>query len=305
MFVCFIKGRHKVTHIKMRLRILPIFTIFVLLLIFIWMLYPSPPPINYIDPEKLKNTLNSTLLVPRLIHQTYKTKYIPAKWWYSYENCRKIYPDFKFIFWTDEAGLSFIKENYPWFLETFVGYKYPIQRVDALRYFILYHYGGVYMDLDIGCESKNKIQPLLAFDAVIPETKPVGYSNDMMISKPKHPFFKLLIDQLQRYDYNYVFPYLTVFLSTGPMFLSQVFKSYQQQQAPVFVLALSLYSDGPQKLFKHLQGSTWHGWDAELVKFIWTAKLYLLMIIILGIVFQVKRKRSRRLLYRQLPTYAL
>ena len=27
-------------------------------------------------------------------------------------------------------------------------YKYPVQRVDAARYFLMLHYGGIYMDLD-------------------------------------------------------------------------------------------------------------------------------------------------------------
>jgi mannosyltransferase OCH1-like enzyme len=43
---------------------------------------------------------------------------------------------------------SFIATHYPWFLATFEGYTYPIQRADSIRYFVLYHYGGIYIDLD-------------------------------------------------------------------------------------------------------------------------------------------------------------
>jgi len=38
--------------------------------------------------------------------------------------------------------------RYLWFLETFDAYPYPIQRADAIRYFVLHHYGGIYIDLD-------------------------------------------------------------------------------------------------------------------------------------------------------------
>lgn len=38
--------------------------------------------------------------------------------------------------------------RYPWFLETFDGYEFPIQRADAIRYFVLAHFGGIYIDLD-------------------------------------------------------------------------------------------------------------------------------------------------------------
>ena len=295
-----VKGRNLASQITMKFKTFSILIGTTLALMFLWFSQSSNRFIPRIDPEKLKNS--TTTLVPKLIHQTYKDQYIPAKWWHSYENCRKIYPDFKFVFWTDNAALAFITEKYPWFQSTFEGYKYPIQRVDALRYFILYHYGGIYMDLDVGCESKNRIEPLLAYDAIIPETKPIGYSNDMMISRPGHPFFALLTKKLQTYDRNYIFPYLTVFLATGPMFLSQVFKSYDMQ-VPVYVLPLELYSDGPKKLFKHIQGSTWHGWDAELIKFIWTVKLYLFAFLILMLIVFIKRRRSRRVLYRELPTY--
>ena len=38
--------------------------------------------------------------------------------------------------------------RYPWFLEDWDGYEFPIQRADAIRYFVLAHYGGIYIDLD-------------------------------------------------------------------------------------------------------------------------------------------------------------
>jgi mannosyltransferase OCH1-like enzyme len=50
--------------------------------------------------------------------------------------------------WTDELSMEFIAREYPWFLETFQNYPYPIQRADAIRYFVLAHYGGIYIDLD-------------------------------------------------------------------------------------------------------------------------------------------------------------
>ena len=53
--------------------------------------------------------------------------------------------------WTDEKAREFIAKEYPWFLETFDNYPYPIQRADSIRYFVLSHYGGVYLDLDDVC----------------------------------------------------------------------------------------------------------------------------------------------------------
>lgn len=50
--------------------------------------------------------------------------------------------------WTDKKAREFIANEYPWFLETFDGYPYPIQRADTIRYFVLHHFGGIYIDLD-------------------------------------------------------------------------------------------------------------------------------------------------------------
>ena len=44
-----------------------------------------------------------------------------------------------------------ITHRYPWFLETWDNYPFNIERADAIRYFVLAHYGGVYIDLDDVC----------------------------------------------------------------------------------------------------------------------------------------------------------
>ncbi len=50
--------------------------------------------------------------------------------------------------WTEKASRDFIELEYPWFLKTYDRYSFPVQRVDAVRYFLLLHYGGIYIDLD-------------------------------------------------------------------------------------------------------------------------------------------------------------
>ncbi|PBL01357.1 hypothetical protein ARMGADRAFT_1073650 [Armillaria gallica] len=61
-------------------------------------------------------------------------------------------PDHEHILWTDKSSRKFIDEYDPWFLRTYDGYCFQIQRADMIRYFLLDHYGGVYYDVDIGCK---------------------------------------------------------------------------------------------------------------------------------------------------------
>lgn len=50
--------------------------------------------------------------------------------------------------WTEESSREFLSVHYPWFLDTYDGYPYPVQRVDVVKYFAMLHYGGIYLDMD-------------------------------------------------------------------------------------------------------------------------------------------------------------
>ena len=91
----------------------------------------------------------------KIIHQLWKNENIPIEWIESHNQYKKLYNDYKYILWTDQTMKEFIEKNYNWFLHTYNNYKYNIQRVDAFRYFVLYHMGGIYSDLDIIPLKKN------------------------------------------------------------------------------------------------------------------------------------------------------
>lgn len=181
------------------------------------------------------------------------------------------------MLWTDATSHEFIAEHYPWFLETFDNYRYPIQRADAIRYFILYHYGGIYMDLDIGC--LHPLDPLLKYPVVLPKTIPVGVSNDLMFAEKGHPFFKQTMENLERFDYSWVLNYPTVMFSTGPMYLSAQYGLYVAANPDIAlteirILPKSLYGknakehEAPRAFFSHFYGSSWHADDATFIAFL-------------------------------------
>ncbi|KAJ3480987.1 hypothetical protein NLJ89_g12244 [Agrocybe chaxingu] len=156
--------------------------------------------------------------VQRIIHQTWKSETLPARWRGISQACRDMMPDYEYKLWTDASSREFIAEYYPDFLDTFDNYRYPIQRADAIRYFVLHHFGGVYIDLDIGC--LRPMDPLLVYPAILPKTIPVGVSNDLMFAEKGHPFLEQTIHNLINFDHDWILNYPTVMFSTGPMFLS-------------------------------------------------------------------------------------
>ncbi|EPQ59478.1 hypothetical protein GLOTRDRAFT_109709 [Gloeophyllum trabeum ATCC 11539] len=253
--------------------------------------------------------------IPRILHQTWRSQTLPDKWKDISQECRDMMPDYEYILWTDASSREFIAEYYPWFLDTFDNYEYPIQRADAIRYFVLYHYGGVYLDLDVGC--LQRLDPLLVYPVILPKTIPVGVSNDLMFAEKEHPFMRQTIDNLISWNHDWVINYPTVMFSTGPMFLSGQYALYAATHAPtpdqpggeVRILPKSLYGknakpeEAPHAFFAHYYGSSWHAGDAGFIGFLgkwgktlmWIGSVLLIIgLMRLAILGDSKRKYSLR-----------
>ncbi|KAI5949445.1 CSH1 [Candida theae] len=221
-----------------------------------------------IDYELNSQKLDKPQLIPKIIHQTYKNENIPEIWKPGQQACIDLHEDYQYILWTDEMAREFISEEFPWFLETWDKYPYNIQRADAIRYFALYHYGGIYIDLDDGCE--RRLDPLLTVPAFVRKTIPTGISNDVMGSVPNHPFFLKAMESLKNYQRNWLVPYITIMISTGPLFLSVIWKQYKRWGVPeagkVRVLMPQNYKGYQYSFFAIAPGSSWHMSDANFIK---------------------------------------
>lgn len=219
-------------------------------------------------------------MIPKIIHQTYINSSIPEVWQEAQQSCIDLHPDWEYKLWTDEASLQFIHEKYEWFEETFRNYPYPIQRADAIRYFILNHYGGIYLDLDDGCN--RELEPLLSYPAWVRKTMPTGISNDAMGAVPRHPFFMYVVNQIKSYDRNWILPYITVMGSTGPLFLSVLWRHWVSEggnigDGPdggrVRIIFPEEYNGHSWSFFTHHLGNSWHAADVQLI--FWVSKAFL------------------------------
>ncbi|KOO27772.1 group 2 family protein [Chrysochromulina tobinii] len=98
--------------------------------------------------------------------------------------------------WTDKANRAFLAHHYPEHLPMYDGYSLNIKRVDAIRYFLLFHYGGVYMDADFACVRSLDTMPIRRQPGVatliLQRKKAIdeqAVSNAWMSAPPRHPFF--------------------------------------------------------------------------------------------------------------------
>lgn len=89
--------------------------------------------------------------IPALIHQAWVDTDVPTRWRKWKDSWRRHHPGWEYRLWTDADSRSFLEERYPWFIPVYDGYPDPVMRADAIRYFLLDHFGGVYADLDVEC----------------------------------------------------------------------------------------------------------------------------------------------------------
>src|ERR1700738_4221666 len=78
----------------------------------------------------------------------------------------------------------------------------------------------------------RRLDSLRTYSGWLRGTSPIGISNDSMGSAQNHPFYLQVIQRLEQFARNWRLPYLTVMLSTGPLFLSIMWKEYVMSGPP-------------------------------------------------------------------------
>ena len=118
-----------------------------------------------------------------------------------------------------------------------------------------------------GCN--RRLDPLLSYSAWVRKTVPTGISNDAMGSVPGHPFFLRVIDALPSYDRNWLLPYITVMASTGPLFLSVMWRHFSSSRPAtdnrVRILFPDEYQNHSWSFFTHHLGNSWHRKDVQFI----------------------------------------
>ncbi|KAM0330812.1 hypothetical protein ACHAQA_003767 [Verticillium albo-atrum] len=216
--------------------------------------------------------------IPRILHQTSATEQIRDDWVKPQQSCKDAYRDYEYMHWTDALARDLIANEYPWFLETWDNYPFPIQHADSLRYFVLHHYGGIYLDMDTWCNETIPIHQIEASGekdlSVFKSTSPTGVSNDLMITTARHPIFEAVINRLVFYNkitrpWANIQPHTAVMMSAGPLFLTLVLKNYllnlPELPTPSFQVVNATQL---MPYMTDLEGQSWHHGDTQAMMWI-------------------------------------
>ena len=174
---------------------------------------------------------------PRVIFQTWKSKHVMpphfARW---SETFRQVHPQWAYLLWDDADNRRFIETHYPWFIDLYDAYPQEIYRADAVRYFFLYHFGGLYADMDTQCirgmeamfESGDVWLGRMGQDCHFPHSIP----NAMMAARRRQEFWLIVIAMLVDNAHAMRSGALDAGPATvtGPILLKKAFDFYAQAE---------------------------------------------------------------------------
>jgi mannosyltransferase OCH1-like enzyme len=233
----------------------------------------------------------------KIIHQVWFGT-IPNRW-----NAKKTYnklkpyrdswkiknPNWFYIEWNKQMCYELIRKFFPEHMSMFKKYKYEIQRCDAIRYLILFRYGGWYVDMDYFC-NRPLDEAIAEYPNDIllvetPNTTPLQdterVSNSLMYSTKNHPFWKQLMLDLekgQKVPYYYT-KHLTVMFTAGPGMLNRIFSrdkyKYKVKSLPWKLFQpfgikddIKTINVNPEIFAVHMSKGTWAGSDTDILNFI-------------------------------------
>ncbi len=170
--------------------------------------------------------------IPRIIHQMWKDNNIPSELEPVVRSVKENHPNYEYLFWTDETIMGFISKEYPEILFFYTQLPYPIQRSDLARLLILFHYGGVYVDLDMYIE--KPLDSLLKGRCFLGYEKPNSsfenipiISNALIGSEKQGRFITQCVDTIIEYIRTKNIPEDRYILeSTGPILMNRVYQEF-------------------------------------------------------------------------------
>lgn len=200
----------------------------------------------------LPPTKDGEVLVPHILHQSWKNSEIPrthlnyTESWHNFG-----LSDWKHILWTDQMINDTLLAHYPWFRDTYDALPNKIMRVDVVRAMMLHRHGGVYADLDVEVLKDPRPlfrqQPLTFFFAPKPgpysEPRPIPVGRGegrfpelgnrcvelaLLASPAGHPFWLTYLNEVQRHVHAYLETghRQHVFWVTGPIALTRALTKY-------------------------------------------------------------------------------
>lgn len=247
---------------------------------------------------------------------------IPQKYEKLYSSCIKVNNNFKRIVWDSNKIINLIKNNYPEYFNFYEKLPLMVQKIDFAKYVILYHYGGIYIDMDVKClKNINNLlnmfpnEDFLVSNLLLSKMEITAVNglnkftrgnkafviknminNGIIISKKKLDITKKIIDDIVKnfyFKYNNNFRDIYIFNTTGPIIFTDSIMKYKgsdkvkvidsKYMEPCTVIMKKC--DFTKSFFRHEHHRTWGTNHLEkIIYFVKTIDKYKYIITLLVII---------------------
>lgn len=184
--------------------------------------------------------------VPKILHKTTKVLREDNIQVSFYNECEEMYLNdgWEVKLWYDDDIDSFVEQNYPQYFKQFKEITPHIKQVDAIRYLLMYHYGGLYLDMDDEC-----IRPASEFVDGLEKGSTfwvTGYPEPhVMMSTPGNSFalyaFELILKDWRQHN---------VRGTGGPQGLNRMLKSYATLYGQDSIRPFAMYNENECDIIK-------------------------------------------------------
>ncbi len=214
--------------------------------------------------------------IPKILHQTWKNNTVPEMWAESPKSWIKYHPDWIYVLWTDDDIFEFISVRHKKYLQMFKNFEYSIQKADAIRYFILYDYGGVNTNT---------------------------FTNFFMVSAKYQQLWLNVINRLENPELPLwaIGQHAKVMYSTGPMMINDMVLNYNKQIgflprklfAPTEINGKFGVKSNPDAVVIMLPGRSWNDKDSNVINFVYQNRILigviLLILAIIAIIIIIRK----------------
>lgn len=206
------------------------------------------------------------------IIQTWKDIRVPYTCFNFIEKLKSLNANYKYFFFTDSDIVNFVKSFYPEYFDVFKRFKYKIQQIDFFRYLAIYHYGGIYLDIDMEINQSFDDMDFTVCNFPIEYKTDTEFTigNYAFYAPEKHPFLKHIIDNIiinadadlsiiEKDQDNSVDNRECVYIysTTGPIFIKNCYLKYENKN-DVLLLEPEIFEAGRfGKYGKHNEFGYW------------------------------------------------
>lgn len=177
----------------------------------------------------------------KIIHQIWFQGYenLPEKYKENIKNNKKYASNWKYIFWDESKINKLISKNKKWY-DNYKSYEHMHQKIDFAKYIILYHYGGMYIDMDASLIKNPDIlfkkypiheiflsycQGTALEHYMMAGVKQLINNGVIVVANPKNIIMNEFINKLINLKWKSKFDikYLEINYSTGPKIFTYIF----------------------------------------------------------------------------------